>query len=142
MQTLDIPDKTSHWLHIYSRAHVSYNYAQTHVTFVACLVTNTTAKQACTLAYIPSNQYNHEGIRIHIVLPPKNQLLTTILREREGVGVGELGGWIPHPKQRLSFPRYAPQVGRSLMVGVEPGCKESAWKGVCYALDQLTNMDW
>ena len=35
-----IPDKTNHWVHVPSRAHVSYNYAHTHVTCVAYLVTD------------------------------------------------------------------------------------------------------
>ena len=66
-----IPDKTNNWLHISSRAHVSYDYAHTHVTCVACLVTDKTAKQAGPLGQIPSKKNNHEGIRIHIVLPPR-----------------------------------------------------------------------
>ena len=45
-----IPDKTNHWFHLSSRAHVSYNYAHTHVTCIACLVTDTTAKRASPLA--------------------------------------------------------------------------------------------
>ena len=43
-------DKTNHWLHISSRAHVSYNYAHTHVTCFAFLVADTTAKRAGPLA--------------------------------------------------------------------------------------------
>ena len=45
-----ILDKTNHWPHGSSRAHASYNYAHTHVTCVACLVTDTTAKRASLLA--------------------------------------------------------------------------------------------
>jgi hypothetical protein len=45
-----IPDKTNHWLQVSSRAHVSYNHAHTHVTCVARLVTDTTAKRASLLA--------------------------------------------------------------------------------------------
>ena len=41
-----MPDKTNHWLHVSSRAHISYNYAHTRVTCVACAVTDTTAKRA------------------------------------------------------------------------------------------------
>ena len=51
-------------------------------------------------------------------------------------------GLIRPSKQRLLFRRYAPQVGRSLMVGLEQRREENAGEGVCYALDQLTNMDW
>ena len=45
-----ILDKTNYWLHVSSRVHVSYNHAHTHVTCVACLVTDKTAKQAGLLA--------------------------------------------------------------------------------------------
>ena len=54
---------------------------------------------------------------------------------------GRERGWIPHPKQRLSFGGYTPRVGRSLTVGVEPGCNQNLGKGVWYALDGPTNMD-
>ena len=68
------------------------------------------------------------------MLPPKT--LALHIHSRTMGKVGSRGkGLMPHSKQRLSFRCYAPQVGRSLMVRVETGCKERAGEGVWYALN-------